>query len=75
MLQSKVTLKALANSSPGLLQPWDFNSNLILFANSGGVREWRLRNFRQRLQRSDVLVTLIPRVAATLGWNWPTLSA
>jgi len=35
----RTTLKAFANSSPGLLQPWDSGSNPMLLANSEGVRE------------------------------------
>ena len=46
----RITLKALANSSPGLLQPWDSPSYRLL-ANSEGVREGDREAIRQRFQR------------------------
>ncbi len=50
-----ITLKALANSNPGLLQPWNSSSNPYS-ANSERVRGVACAAIRQRFQRYDSLV-------------------
>ena len=47
-----ITLKALANSSPGLLQPWEPVPPYSL-TNSERVREVACAPIRQRFQRYD----------------------
>jgi hypothetical protein len=61
--ENSFTPKALANSSPGLAQPWDLCSY-----NQG--RNPDLSGLRQI--NSDIN---IPGLSPTLGWIWPTLSA
>ena len=61
-----ITPKAFANSSPGLLQPWDkvFNK----YPNSERVSEL-IAALRQHFQRWMIPTSFDPRVEATLGWN------
>jgi len=67
------TPKALINTSPGLPQPW----GPMLPKIRERWKRWPIAAppLGELLQSSRVMWRLIPRVAATMGWNWRTPSA
>jgi len=66
------TPKALANSSPGLQQPWESAISMTI---GETLKEFAKRALANAFSVQGAIACIDPRVAATLGWNWPTPSA
>ena len=78
--KNRVTLKALANVSPGFaLKPWVQKCPVRFFVTLKGLRGFAVTDAKAQLLQSCAFEKLDACSqgcqSATLGWNWRTLSA